>query len=459
VRRPLPVLLAVAACAAVVALPAAGHIYPWAIHRNTTTPWLSYGGNDGLTNAANTTIDSDGLGQLWQTSLDGPVYGSPLYDNGVVFVATENGTLYALDAATGNVRWRAALGATETLDDGCGTWGITSTPTIDLASNSLFAIGGDGLLHRLDLTTGAELPSYPVQLISRPSVEYVWGGLRILDGTLYVTVASYCDETSDVADTADGGVIAFNLTTQTSQRLDTVPGPGNLGGVWGYGGVSSDGTYLYAGVGNAYSPLGEDAGYGDHLIQFTPAPALEVVSANKPPQVSPSGDQDFGSAPVLFQPTGCPAYAAANNKSGYAFVWPTGNIAGGPVATLGLADAVTPFVGAPSWSASRQMLVFAEAKTDKTPGDEGVAAYHVNADCTLSEAWLTPTGTGVQTPPLLTTSLVFTGAGSGGIDALNIDTGAVVWHEATAEPASAPLIEGGGRVYAPVGDTIQAIGD
>lgn len=452
----------VLAVGAIAALPAAGR----SAHRGglrNRDQWLAYGGDDQLTNSADVTLTPGGLSRLWRVNLDGTVFGSPLYLDGVVFVATEAGSVYALDAVTGKVRWRDALGATETIADGCGTWGITSTPAIDLEQNALFAIGGDGQLHALALETGAELPSYPVTLIDRPSVEYVWGGLRILDGTLYVPVASYCDETGPPDETANGRVIAFDLATHAQTSLDTVPGPGNLGGVWGYGGVSSDGTYLYAGIGNAYSPGspdGEATGYGDQVIQFTPAPNLAVVAANKPAQVSPSGDEDFGTAPLLLQPPGCPPLAIADNKSGYAFMWRRDHIADGPLTSFGLGDAVSSFVGAPSWSAKLGLVVFAEAKIPgEPPGAEGVAAFHVAADCRFVEAWRTPTGSGPQTAPLITGSLVFTGAGSGGIDALDARTGAIVWHDDTSDDASAPLIAGGGRVYAPAGDAIEAIGD
>ena len=54
-------------------------------------------------------------------------------------------------------------------------------------------------------------------------------------------------------------------------------------------------------------------------------------------------------------------------------------------------------------------------------------------------------------------SLVFTGAGTGGLDALDAATGRVLWHEDTDARTSAPLSEGGDRVYAPVGNTIEAI--
>src|SRR5947199_5441879 len=50
--------------------------------------------------------------QAWQTAaLDGPVYGQPLLYGSTVYVATENDSVYALDAATGAVTWQKHLAA------------------------------------------------------------------------------------------------------------------------------------------------------------------------------------------------------------------------------------------------------------------------------------------------------------------------------------------------------------
>ena len=42
---------------------------------------------------------------------------------------------------------------------------------------------------------------------------------------------------------------------------------------------------------------------------------------------------------------------------------------------------------------------------------------------------------------------------------LDARTGDVVWHEQTAEPASAPLAAGDHKIFAPVGSSLEAIGN
>src|SRR5271170_1521510 len=94
-------------------------------------------------------VNSATFGKLFQVTLDGVVDAQPLYvarvlipnqgTHNVLIVATENDSLYALDADTGVQLWkRPLLHTSETPSDdrGCGQVtpqiGITSTPVIGL---------------------------------------------------------------------------------------------------------------------------------------------------------------------------------------------------------------------------------------------------------------------------------------------------------------------------------------
>ena len=79
--------------------------------------------------------------QVWQTSpaLDGKVYAEPLVYRSTVYVATENDTVYALNAANGAIVWTRHLGAPVPGSSlPCGNVdpvGITSTPVFDARTN------------------------------------------------------------------------------------------------------------------------------------------------------------------------------------------------------------------------------------------------------------------------------------------------------------------------------------
>ena len=163
------------------------------------TAWTSYANDNQLRNSASssslTRQSVPGLTSTWTATLDGAVFASPLAfrvaGRQLLFVATEAGSVYALDASTGEAIWKRDLGTVTTAD--CGTWGITSTGAIDPTRGLLFVIGATGSLHALDLSTGEESEGYPEQVVDQTALEYVWGGLRIAGGRVYVPIASYCD--------------------------------------------------------------------------------------------------------------------------------------------------------------------------------------------------------------------------------------------------------------------------
>jgi outer membrane protein assembly factor BamB len=47
---------------------------------------------------------------VWRFQASGPFYSTPVLQNGVLYAAMVNGTLYAFDAATGRVRWQSKVG-------------------------------------------------------------------------------------------------------------------------------------------------------------------------------------------------------------------------------------------------------------------------------------------------------------------------------------------------------------
>src|SRR2546423_1914428 len=430
VRDPAVILrlLAIAGVAAAFTAPAHAGT---SLVRGNDGAWLAYGHDDQLSSAVVSRIlDSRTvarLAQRWNAGLDGlvaasPLYAEPLVDGvrmGVVYVATEAGSVYALAAADGRILWQQP-GATTALDF-CGGFplGVSSTGAIDRGRNVLYVVGSDGLLNAYDLTTGAEAEGYPLQVVASPADQYVWGGLRIVASTLYVPVSSFCDQLDASGLFPDGGIVAVDLTDPSSQRVfDAVPGG------------------------------------GDGMIRLTLQ--LEVVDSDYPPGTDPRGDQDWGSAPVLSQPHGCPPLAAANSKNGVLYLWNRMSLAAGAIGGLGIGDARSPFVGQPSWSARLQMLFEAEASSPSGTGVAGIKFSY--SGCGFGELWRTAIGGGNQAPPPVVNDVVFSGGGTEGIYALDGRTGKVIWSAATGgELTIAPLVEARGILFAPAGPGLRAL--
>jgi outer membrane protein assembly factor BamB len=133
-------------------------------------------------------IDPDSAAALtpepaWHTEpLDGSMYAEPLVYGSLVYAATKNDTVYALNAATGAIVWQSHVGtAVPTGTPGLelsaecnqvgSQVGIMSTPVIDPATNAIYAVTTtwsgthESVSHELvalDLDTGAMLPGFPM---------------------------------------------------------------------------------------------------------------------------------------------------------------------------------------------------------------------------------------------------------------------------------------------------------
>jgi polyvinyl alcohol dehydrogenase (cytochrome) len=226
----------------------------------TATDWPTYHHDNARTGAANLAP----LGQLtvaWRAALDGAVYGQPLVVGGQVLAATEQDTVYALAATTGQVRWSTQLGTPVPGSDlPCGDvdpLGITSTMAYDPATALVFAVaettGGLHTLVGIDVTTGVVRVRVPVQPpLGSPLAHQQRAALTVLAGRVYIAYGGLYGDCANYV----GSVVS--VTTQGADPLSyAVPTP-REGGIWAPGGgVVDNGDLLYA-VGNGESGTGYD---------------------------------------------------------------------------------------------------------------------------------------------------------------------------------------------------------
>ncbi len=118
--------------------------------------WTTYHANSARTGylpVANFTSVTPG----WTSpTLDGLIFAEPLVFGNDVFVATENNSVYALDAHTGSVVWHTNLGPGSPTDNHqlpCGdifpVTGITGTPVIDPSTGTLYVVSYSDYHHAL----------------------------------------------------------------------------------------------------------------------------------------------------------------------------------------------------------------------------------------------------------------------------------------------------------------------
>jgi PQQ-like domain len=250
------------------------------------------GANLAETTLAPSNINYNNFGKLWTFPTDGWVDAQPLYvsnlnmgtqgTHNVLFVATENDTLYAIDANTAAILWQNSLllpGEVASDDRDCEqiypVMGITATPVIYLASASkggiLYAVAmskdSSGnyhqRLHALGLSTGAEQAGSPaeIQATYPSSGPQSSGGiitfspgqyksrpaLLLVNGLIYIGFSSNCDDPP-----YSGWIMAYNMSTLAQTTVLNVSPNGQDGALWGSGGgMAADGSgNIYTMVGN-----------------------------------------------------------------------------------------------------------------------------------------------------------------------------------------------------------------
>ena len=369
----------------------------------------------------------------WKVHLGGVIDTQPTYASRVpvgrhrllnlVFVGTEHGGVFAVDARSGQIVWHRRLRQQQTrcfANTPDERFGVSASPIVDRQRGRLYVIPADNAIHALSLSTGREANRWPLRLGLDPASYHVWGSPTLVGHLLYVPIASYCDQGS-----YRGGVQLTDVRDPRIIRGWWVVGPASQGGaIWGWGGAPVDVVdgSVYVATGNAQGRT-EDVGYAEHVVRLTPD--LRVLAADDP-DVGPRSDADFSSAPLLFRTPGCAPFLAAIHKRGLLIVYRRHAIDRGPVQEIQVGDVSTlEASGTFAWSPPRQTIYV----TADNRGFHGVVALHVSK-CRLKPSWRVDLRRSMWTPspPTVANGVVYFGTGRDAeVVALNASTGKLLW--------------------------------
>jgi hypothetical protein len=295
-------------------------------------------------------VNSTQFGLLRVLPADGLVDGQPLIvshlsvsgaSRNVVYLVTENDSVYSYDADTGAALVHVSvLGSGETPSDthGCGQVtpqiGITSTPVIDRSSGpngTIYVVAmsknaaGDYFqrLHALDLVTLAERPNSPAVVQAtypgtanngvgitsfQPGQYEERAGLLLVSGTVHTAWTSHCDQTP-----YNGWIIGYDESTLAQSQVLNVTPNGSEGAIWqSGGGMAADSAgNIYALVANGTFDTTLDASgfpmqgdYGNAFIKLSSTNSLQVTDYfDMDNTVAESnGDVDLGSGGPMLLP-------------------------------------------------------------------------------------------------------------------------------------------------------------
>jgi hypothetical protein len=402
------------------------------ISANTLAGVYSWRNDDALTGQnpqeitlTPSSVSSGKFGKLFGCPVDGAIFAQPLYvrnvtipsqgTHNVVYVATENDSVYAFDADVSScpVLWQVSFinqtagvttvpatdipGQTDIVPE----IGITGTPVIDPTTATLYVVAktkvSQGVtpsyyqkLHALDLATGAERGDSPAIIQAtvkgtgdgsvsgnvsfHPLIENQRSALLLAGSDIYVAFDSYGDIDPfhgwllayDASDLTKGAVAVFNSTPN-----------GAHGGIGGSGAApSSDASgdvFVATSDGKTAAPnTGTD--HPDTLLKLqinAPSSAFSIVDTFTRANETALAFQQryFGSTGVLLLPdsVGTTAHshlAIAGDEAGNLYLLDRNNLAAdGALQTLCLGAALT---GTPAYWVSNNVPAIFAAAADET---------------------------------------------------------------------------------------------
>lgn len=397
----------------------------------------------------------------------------PTVAGGKIFVGSQDGTVYALDLATGCVHWTFKADA-----EVRSAITISSIPG-ESGSTEATAFFGDfvGNVYALNAHTGA--PGWKSNLDDHPNVT-ITGSPKLHKDRLYVPMSS--SEWATAADpsyeccTFRGGIVAFDIAdgrmvwkSHSIPDLPILTGKKNSQGtafrapsgapIWNSPTIDEKRNLLYVGTGESYSSpaaassdsviaFNLDTGAIEWVHQATPGDAWNMAcnlpdNDNCPEEDGP--DFDIGASPILLTLADGRDVLLVGQKSGHVFALdPDRQGALMWKQRIGLGG----FAGGVHWgmAADNDVLFAPNADTNfinKWKGERRPGLFALRAD-SGEQLWFTPTPDACpeETKPACDPGLsaavtaipeaVFAGGFDGHLRAYDRNTGAIIWDFDTA---------------------------
>jgi polyvinyl alcohol dehydrogenase (cytochrome) len=383
------------------------------------------------------------LMEAWRfQSEDGDFTGTPVVAGGIVVVGSYGGTVFALDAESGELRWSRDLhpgpaGEREPTINGSAAIanGRVYVPVADVDTPRVAALRlSDGALlwdRVIDTQRDSDVFASPV----------VWRG------TVYIGVSALFGELNDPDVRVRGAMVALDARTGARRwKTFTVPEGTDGGSVWTTPAIDPATARLYVGTGNAYhepavdttdAMLAIDARSGRIVDHFQATPN-DVWNGTTNVLTGP--DHDFGaSANLLTAPDGRKLVGEGQKSGTY---WALDRATMEPVweAFTGPGTVVGGILGSTAYDGER-------IYGPDTPGGEIWAL-----DREGSFEWLSADGGPIRFGPVATANgVVYTTDMSGFLTAREGSSGIVVAKRPLGAPSWGGVAIDGGSVFAVTG--------
>lgn len=342
------------------------------------------------------------LATAFHVNLDGAVYGSPIVVGSLLLVATENNTVYALDAASGQRRWARHLATPVRLSSlPCGNidpLGITGTPVFDFGTNRVFVMtespdartvarhdiwGLDVVTGRVGMHRRIEVPH------TDPKAEQQRGALATDGhGNIFVPFGGLAGDCGFYR----GAVVSLKANGALGARAYVVP-TAREAGIWAAGGpVVANGT-VYVAIGNGASVGGRYDG-SDSVTRLTWDMRRIDLFAPSTWAADNAADADLGSMTPAYVSNG---FILQAGKSGTGYVLRAGRLGG-----IGGQVYQAPLCAAFGVAASTSNTVY-------LPCTGGLTRVEVTSGGRFIKRWTQPA---VNGSPVVGNGAIFSASGS-----------------------------------------------
>jgi polyvinyl alcohol dehydrogenase (cytochrome) len=387
-------------------------------------------------------------------------YGQPSVAGGRVFVGSDTGFVYSLDAATGCVHWSFRADA-----------GVRTAPTVGpgTTSHAYLLYFGDirANVYAVNAETGRQVWK---ERLDRHPIARVTGAPKLAGGRLYVPLSSLeesgAGHPSYPCCTFRGGVAAYDAVTgkplwksftvaaEPRRRKVTSKGTQLWGpagaGVWSSPTVDLQRRVVYVATGNGYTEPADEA--SDAVIAYDinsgkrlwvkqvmaadayvrDCPGIyrpNVPTANKsetcPDELGP--DMDFGNAPILRTMPNGKSYIVIGQKDGHAWALDPDN-KGEVVWSRQLGLGWENGGGGMMWGSAADSR-FAYFPVTRADDRLGLAAVNLTSG---EVAWRAKPAVGGGAPVTVIPGAVFQGSSTGIVYAFSTTDGRAIWNFNTA---------------------------
>ncbi len=283
-------------------------------------------------------VNPNQFGLLFKFPVDNQVYAQPLMvanvtingtSHNVVYVATTNNSVYAIDADNGAQLWLKNLGtpiSNANYGSGCvdinGNAGIVGTPVIDPTAGTMYVVnslnaGGafSFMLHALDITTGNDRTGSPVQITNTgfsALAQNQRAALALANGNLLVPFSSHCD-----MGTYHGFLFAYNPSSLAKGAVFNASPSGNGNSLWMSGqGPAVDGSgNIYFGTSNG--TWDGVSNFSESFIKLNSSLALADWFTPANHANLDGGDADLDTSGPLLVPPGGRLIMVGKSSTGY----------------------------------------------------------------------------------------------------------------------------------------------